>query len=113
MEEMDFLQVYTQRKIIGNTYHCYKMEFPNDYLHYYSMVHGSMTWYGEEATIYQAILGEGVHAFGLALGLANWDDGDYSTHNHMSFSPKPFMGLGDGDIYSFIELWGDANGNIY
>lgn len=113
MEDIDFLEVYTQRKIIGNTYYCCEIEFPSNYQHYYSMIYEGITWYQEPATIYQAILGEGVHAFGLALGLSNWDDHDYSSYNHMSFSPKPFMGLGDGDIYSFIELWGDANGDIY
>ena len=113
MEDIEFLEVYTQRKIIGNTYHCCEIEFPSSYQHYYGIVYGSSTWYGEPATIYQAILGEGVHAFGLALGLVNWDDDDYEANNHMSFTPKPFLGLGDGDIYSFIELWGDANGDIY
>ena len=113
MEEREYLEVYTQRKIIGNTYHCSEIEFPSDYQHYHSIYYGMTTWYGTPVTPYQAILGEGVHAFGLALGLVNWDDDDYTSFNHMTFMPKPFLGLGDGDIYSFIELWGDANGDIY
>lgn len=112
MQDVEFLEVYTERKIIGNTYHCCDMIFPSNYAHYGAITYGGTNWYGTPISIYQAILGEGVHAFGLALGLVNRSDDYYEIHNHMSFAQKPYRGLGDGDIFSFISLWGDANGDI-
>lgn len=111
--DVEALEVYRERSLLVNNYYTSEVNFPSFMGYYNVMTDGSSSWYGAPVTTYDAILGVGVHAFGLALGLANWNDSEYSGTNMMAYAEKPYFGLGDGDIYSFIQLWGDANGEIY
>ena len=55
-------------------------------------------------------MGVAVICMGLSLGISMYDSNIYS-YNQMRNPVKPFSCLGDGDIGSFIEHWGDANEN--
>lgn len=60
---------------------------------------------GTPVTIRQAVLADAVCGFGAVLGLANTN----TTLNMMTTVSKPYDQLGQGDIGTYMYLWGDAN----
>ena len=102
------LQVYHMQIPLTNNYKCYEMNVPHSYQYYSDLIWECLNGIGEPFTIYDAVLGTFVKAFGISLGLMNCDAQSY-YYNVMQYITKPFSCLGDGDIKSFIMLWGDAN----
>lgn len=102
------LQVYHMQIPLTNWYKCSEMNVPTNYQFYSDINMESLNGYGVPFTIYDAVLGTFVKGFGIALGLMNCDLQGY-YYNVMQYHTKPFSQLGDGDIQSFINLWGDAN----
>ena len=75
-------------------------------LDYYESIIDGWTFDGVPATMYQGVKGVMVKAFAIALGLNSVNlDGYY--YNVMHYITKPYNRLGDGDLHSFYELWGD------
>ena len=65
---------------------------------------------GTQVTIRQAVLGVCLQALGYYLGLGSTNMSSY-YQNIMYIEPKHYYYLGQGDIASFMYLWGDANRN--
>lgn len=65
---------------------------------------------GTQCTIRQAVLSVCLQALGMYLGLMRVDM-EFYYYNIMHIYPKPYYNLGDGDLSSFMYLWGDANRN--
>lgn len=95
---------HRQRLLLPRHY-CSAMSFTTN-LDYYEYIIDGWTFDGEPATIYQGVKGAMVKAFGIALGLSVTDNVDY-YYNVMYSVTKPYNRLGDGDLHSFYELWGD------
>ncbi len=108
--DVEEIEVSNQKNIITNSYYTTTFNMPNS-LDYYEVVNfGKTNWDGTDVTIKQAVLGVAVAGFGAVLGLLPRTD-SYARYNMMSFPIQPYGRLGDGDIGSFISLWGDANAN--
>ena len=91
-----------------DNYYTSDLRLTNNMTIYSSVIAGQVTRYGEPPSIYQAILGHAVIAFGLALGLSlNSTNSNANSMMRMAF--WWYDHLGDGDIGSLIALWGDAN----
>ena len=96
------------RPILMNRYYCSEINIPQDVSYYEGIISGFVIGEDERpATLREGVLGITVLVMGLSLGLAMCNYNNYA-YNHMRF-PMPYSFLGDGDIASFIELWGDAN----
>ena len=110
-DDIDEPQVYYSKKFMVKEYYCSEVNIPGDILYYEEIIDDC--YIGVEnpiaATIREGVLGITVICMGLSLGIAMCNTNSYS-YNHMR-RPMPYSCLGDGDIASFIELWGDANEN--
>lgn len=109
-DDIDEPQVYYDNKPLTNKYYCSEINIPGNTLYYEELIYGC--YIGTEnpvaATLRDGVLGITVICMGLSLGVAMCNSNSYS-YNQMRVPLKPFSVLGDGDIGSFIELWGDAN----
>ena len=100
-------EVTHTKKPFVNQYYCSEVNIPGDVGYYEDIIDGCVMGYsGQEATLREGVLGITVLVMGLSLGLAMCTLNNYA-HNHMRW-PLPYSFLGDGDIASFIALWGDA-----
>lgn len=100
-------EVFHRKKPFVNQYYCSEINIPGLVSVYEDIIDGCVMGYsGQEATLREGVLGITVLVMGLSLGLAMCTLNSYA-HNHMR-SPLPYSFLGDGDIASFIALWGDA-----
>ena len=94
-----------RQKLFLPRHYCSAMSFTTN-IDYYESIIDEWTFYGEPATMYQGVKGVMVKAFAIALGLNSVNvDGYY--YNVMYHITKPYNRLGDGDLHSFYELWGD------
>lgn len=111
-QNIDEPQVYYGRVMLTNQYYCREINLPGDSLYYEEIIDGA--YLGIEnpvaATMWDGIMGVAVICIGLSLGISMYDTNGYA-YNQMRNPVKPFSCLGDGDIGSFIEHWGDANEN--
>lgn len=109
-DDIDLPEVFYGQKIFGNMHYCSEVNIPGDILYYEELIYDC--YIGVEnpvaATIRDGMLGISVICMGLSLGIAMCNYNSYA-YNQMRYPEKPFSCLGDGDIGSFIELWGDAN----
>lgn len=102
------ISVVHSRYALSNNYFTSDLRMTNDMSIYESVIDGEITRYGQPPTIWHAILGHAVVAFGLAAGVAL--NSTNSNWNNMMVGPFWWYDhLGDGDIGSLIALWGDAN----
>lgn len=101
--------IFSQNTLTGNTYPS-KCELPSD-IRVFNQLFIDVTKYdGSPVTKREAVVGMCVTLMGAYLGLAVVSANNYS-YNMMHLALRAFYRLGDGDIASFIELWGDANLN--
>ena len=98
-------QVYHGRIPFTQRYYCSEINMPSNIEFFENIILG-WSFRGVPATIYDGVKGAFVRAFALSLGLMATDYLDYYfnvTYNET----KPYGQLGDGDLHSFFELWGD------
>lgn len=103
------IEVGVDETLLGEIYftHC---RVPS-YSHVYEAISsGLINPDGTQVSIRQAVLGVCLQALGRYLGLGRVDISSY-FNNIMYYDPMPYYYLGDGDIASFMYLWGDANRN--
>ena len=103
------VQAGMDRTLLGEYYftHC---RIPSYEYFYVSMIDNLYNPNGTPMTIRQAVLGTCLQALGYYLGLSTVSYAFY-YYNIMYDDPMPYNYLGDGDIASFMYLWGDANRN--
>lgn len=101
--------IFSQNTATGNTY-VSECELPGDPISYTNLYNGVTKYDGSPMTKREAVVGMCVTLMGAYLGLAVVSNDGY-VYNMMHLSLCGFYRLGDGDIASFIRLWGDANDN--
>lgn len=102
------ISVVHTRYALSDNYFTSDFRLTNNMIIYESVIYGDITAQGTAPTIWQAVLGHAVIAFGLALGVAlNSTNSNWNSMMRMEF--WWYDHLGDGDIGSLMALWGDAN----
>ena len=101
--------IFSQNTLTGNTY-VSKCELPSNIAVFNCLYLGVTKYDGSPMTKREAVVGMCVTLMGAYLGLAVLSNNGYA-YNMMHLTLRGFYRLGDGDIASFIELWGDANLN--
>ncbi len=111
IKDVNDIEVFHERNILTNNYFTSEFNIPKQLSYFETINFGKTNWDGSEVTIRQAVLGVSIAGFGVVLGLS--PRLDLSEHYNMMYYPiQPYGGsLGDGDLASFMRLWGDANAN--
>ena len=101
--------IFSQNTLTGNTYPS-TCELPSD-IAVFNCLYLDVTKYdGSPMTKREAVVGMCVTLMGAYLGLSVISFNNYS-YNMMHIPLCAYYRLGDGDIASFIRMWGDANLN--
>lgn len=105
------VDVYHAHHILSNNYYTSDFIVSSNMDFYDQAKIGLYNWDGSPCSLWQSVLGNLVIGFGLALGLViNYTN--LYRYNMMHAIDIPYDELGDGDIGSFIALWGDSTLNI-
>lgn len=107
--DYDDISVVNSKGLLSSSYYTTQFNIPGSLEYYEGMNEGYVHWDGSAVTVKDAVMGLAMAGFGAVLGLVALYE-QMEMFNVMYYPIKPFGGaLGDSDIASFMQLWGDAN----
>lgn len=109
--DYDDISVAHSKGLLSSSYYTTRFTIPGSIEYYEGVNEGFTHWDGSAVTIRDAVMGVAMAGFGAVLGLGAIHEPN-AEFNVMYYPIRPFGGaLGDSDIASFMQVWGDANEN--